>query len=236
MLEEIRLRRDVKASMVTASLRPIVMRGSNITGGARDILHQQNLQNAFLGWIEDLERSLRHYFESPWVWDQLFTPRWTEIRNLDRVSPRYEALVGDEILAQQARLNAVLDRLNVSQTHFELEVGSIAIVPDTNVFLHYTFFKDLDWIRLSRGAGAKTVRVVVPLIVVEQLDEQTYRGANANRAKAVLRELRSKLDLTRSSSWTNRARSRGYRTTCVGERWRHVCPPHEIVRQVSDHL
>jgi rRNA-processing protein FCF1 len=168
---------------------------------ASGITQQERLQGAYAAWVEEIENALRQYFDSSWVWDGLFTPRWAEIRNLVRTSPRWYPLINDEIKAQQRRINALLDRLEASQIHFELPSGCIAVVPDTNVFLHYTFFRDLDWTKLAKDAArAKEVRLVVPLVVVEQLDEQSYREANASRAKAALRELRSRLDLTAPES------------------------------------
>ena len=66
----------------------------------------------------------------------------------------------------------------------------MAVIPDTNIFLHYTFFSEIAWNRLE---GFREVRLVVPLLVIEELDSQKFaRGANAprRRARKVLRALR----------------------------------------------
>lgn len=182
------------------------------------VTQQERLQAAYASWVEEVERALRQYFESAWVWEGLFTPRWVEIRNLVRTSPRWYPLIDDEIRAQQSRLNAILEQLEASQVHFELPSDCVAVVPDTNVFLHYTFFLDVDWVKLARDAvRAKEVRLVVPLVVVEQLDEQSYRDANANRAKAVLRTLRALLDSEAPEAPVELPRRANVRVQFLGE-------------------
>jgi predicted ribonuclease YlaK len=55
------------------------------------------------------------------------------------------------------------------------------------VFLHCQFFRDVHWPKVVQ---AKEVRLVVPLLVVEQLDRQSYESKPYKaRARAVLRSL-----------------------------------------------
>lgn len=195
MSNELHLRPGVQASVAVNSLRDLIMQGGNVvsSAGGVDITFVQRLQNAYLSWVEGVEHALRTHFASPWVWEPLYGARWAEIRNLVRASPRPHPLVADEVRSQCDRLTEILHQLENSQVHFELAVGCVAIVPDTNVFLHYTFFKDLDWVAHVRTVDATVtdVRLVVPSVIVDQLDDQSYKPQpRADRAKAVLRELR----------------------------------------------
>jgi PIN domain-containing protein len=197
---ELRLRAGVQASAAVKSLRPLIAQGANIVAaaGTPDLHFVQRLQNGYLGWAEDVEHALRAFFLSPWVWEPIYdSARWREIRHLERTSPRPGALVADEVRSQRDRLTDLLDQLEASQVHFELPTGCVAVVPDTNVLVHYKFFKDLDWISQVRTLDPtiKDVRLVLPSVVVDQLDTQSYKSQpHADRAKSVLRAFRQMLE------------------------------------------
>lgn len=157
-------------------------------------MYVQRLQNAYLSWAEEVENACRQYFLSPWVWEPIYgSARWAEIRNLERASPRPAPLVAAEVRSQCDRLTEILDQLEASQVHFELPVGCVAIVPDTNVFLHYTYFTELDWVAQVRtlDASITDVRLVLPSVILDQLDVQSYKSQpRADRSKSVVRALR----------------------------------------------
>lgn len=52
---------------------------------------------------------------------------------------------------------------------------------DTNVLLHYRFFRDVDW---ANELGADEVTLVFAPVVVEELDERKYDGPRRTRARA----------------------------------------------------
>ena len=60
---------------------------------------------------------------------------------------------------------------------------------DTNVLLHYRFFRDVDW---AEELGADEATLVFAPVVVEELDEQKWAGTRRARARAkkVLRTLK----------------------------------------------
>ena len=60
---------------------------------------------------------------------------------------------------------------------------------DTHVFIHYEFFKNVDW---AVELGARPVRLVLPPVVLEELDKRKWAGTRREkeRAKTVLRALR----------------------------------------------
>jgi predicted ribonuclease YlaK len=107
---------------------------------------------------------------------------------LDENTARPYPLITLEAEFQGDRLRSLADDLRLALAQFELPKDGLAVVVDTNVFLHREFFKDSDWPRL---VGAKEVRLVIPLVVVEELDAQAYKSqANATRARKVLRAFR----------------------------------------------
>ncbi len=195
MDREPRLRPGVPPSVVVSSLRPLIAQGANILPavGGPSIGWTDRLSNAHARWVSDVEHALREYFASPTVWEPLYGRRWTEIRNMERTSPQPQALVGDEVRSQTDRLTEILDRLEAAQV-FELPDGTVAVVPDTNIFLHYTYFNELDWLALVQvlDGSVTDVRLVVPSVIVDQLDDQSYKSQpRADRAKSVLRDLRA---------------------------------------------
>ena len=60
---------------------------------------------------------------------------------------------------------------------------------DTNVLLHYAFFRDVDW---ARELGVGEVTLVLPPVILEELDKRKWSGTRREkeRAKAVLRALK----------------------------------------------
>ena len=185
MSNELRLRAGVRVSTVAQSLKLLITAGTNLASGGRGL---QTQQNSYLSWVEDIDRALHLYFTAAWVWEELYTPRWVEIRGLTPASPRPYPLIAGEAQTQSDRLKEIVERLERSQAHFDLSGKFVAVVPDTNVFLHYRFFDEIDWPGLVR---AKEVRIVVPLLVIKQLDEKTYRSDDrGDRAKKAIRTLR----------------------------------------------
>ena len=60
---------------------------------------------------------------------------------------------------------------------------------DTNVFIHYEFFKNVDW---AAELATREVTLVLPPVVLEELDKRKWAGTRRDkeRAKTVLRTLK----------------------------------------------
>ncbi len=62
------------------------------------------------------------------------------------------------------------------------------IVPDTNALVHFRRFNEIPWNRL---AGMSEARLVVCLLVLDELDELSYRDRSVgDRARSVIKGLR----------------------------------------------
>ncbi|MFJ6770956.1 PIN domain-containing protein [Kitasatospora sp. NPDC091257] len=73
----------------------------------------------------------------------------------------------------------------------------VPVVYDTNMLNHWKQPEDVDWKTLLSGEGldGKRARLVVPLVVIDELDRQKYGdGALARRAATAIRYLERKLD------------------------------------------
>lgn len=232
MDDSLQLTAGRQPSAVVQSLRQLILQGTNFKGGGIEV---GQLRNSYLEWVEVVERVLRNYFDSPWVWDRLHSARWAEIINLKAETPRPYPLINGEAEAQTQHLIAIVGRLEALYVPFELPSGCVAVVPDTNVFLHYRFFNEIDWPHL---AEAEEVRLVVPLLVIGELDKQKVanrvksRRRRAGKVLSVMRELRKNLP-PQSPAQVRR----GVGLQVLMEPVRHVRHPNddeEILDRTSD--
>lgn len=187
MMTELQLRPNMNVNTalevlerVASELRDIVAS----SGGMDPIQHA----GKYLMWAEKAEPNLRHVFASPEVWEAIHTPRFEEIRAIRRDTLRPVPLVNLEADAQRDRFMILADRLKSEFQAFELPGDCVAVVPDTNIFLHRQRYDQIDW---SKELGGPPVRLVVPEIVVDELDEKSYKSSLlSRRANEVLKSLR----------------------------------------------
>jgi predicted ribonuclease YlaK len=94
-----------------------------------------------------------------------------------------------EATALVGRLEAIVGRLRGEQKLFELPADCVAVLPDTSVWLHCRWYQDIDW---PKEAHAKGVRLVVPDLVLDELDSKSYASLSTGpRAKRTMRSLLS---------------------------------------------
>jgi rRNA-processing protein FCF1 len=113
---------------------------------------------------------------------------------LGAVTPEAAAneMVRDELDRLVADLRALAGELGTMQSRWAGN-GQI-VVPDTNIFLHHRQeFPDIDWIEVVGGDrdSEQPAHVVVPLIVVDELDNLKRRGSTEvkTRARLALRSI-----------------------------------------------
>ncbi len=119
----------------------------------------------------------------------IHTERFWHIREINQSTPRPYDLVYPEVSEQAARLERLANELTETEKRFGGVTGPV-VVPDTNVFLHFKRFDQIDW---AAVVGGSPVRVVIPLRVVEELDlkKASRRRDLARRAQNVLTLLES---------------------------------------------
>ncbi|MGA2531388.1 MAG: PIN domain-containing protein, partial [Acidimicrobiales bacterium] len=140
----------------------------------------------YVQWIMEAERLLTPHFIRRDVEDLLLTPRYWEIRRAREGYPGVNNLVRQEAEARLEDLTVLRDALTALRDRFA--GAERVLVPDTNVFLHHTFFLEAPWGDLCGGGQA---RIVLPLVVVDELDRlKTSRNSKvAERARQVIRAI-----------------------------------------------
>lgn len=146
------------------------------------------LLNDHLTWVEDAELRLRNLFRQPHVWQELYTDRYWHLRPLaDGRDIRSTPLITNEATWQRDRLQAIRDQLSRDRDLLNLPDNILAVVPDTSVFMHYKFYDDIDW---PKELGVKAVRLVVPHLVIDELDSLSARSnLDSDRARSVIKSL-----------------------------------------------
>lgn len=152
-------------------------------------------RDAYLAWTERAETTLRHLFVEPDLADGLQTARYWHIRDVatgpQGPAVRPHPLISAEVAVQAAVLTDAADRLE-EFARLRAGLGKILML-DTNSFLHCVLFTQVDWLT---EFGATRARLVVPLLVLDELDDKTFSGNNrlAKRADKVLREFDKYID------------------------------------------
>jgi len=103
---------------------------------------------------------------------------------------------------QAERLERLADELEAGARRLSCAPGQI-VVPDTNVFLHFRRFDEIDW---TRVLDAAPLRMVIPIRVVKELDDKKASRRNdlAERARGVLVRLESLVGPTAGAPTTLR--------------------------------
>jgi hypothetical protein len=143
----------------------------------------------YLAWCTEVGRQLREQFNSVDLADEADR----ECRDLtfggtSLLRPR-EFLDG-KIDVWQARLNEAIIQLKALKPFID-RPGHIVVL-DTSAFIEGEFFTEFGWRSLDGVPAEGPVRLVVPITVVDELDDlKRDRNPRASgRARSVLRELR----------------------------------------------
>ena len=168
----------------------------NVVGGSAGS-SVTNHVGLYLSKVEAVEVQLRNIFTDPAVWTRLRGDNYWAIRSLTSTSPRPMVLINDEAQEQQRYVEGLMGQLKQLQERVVVAPGQLAVL-DTNVLLHFQPPSQVDW----RGVfGANEVRLVLPLRVVEELDEKKYVSRNdlAQRARRLLSALWALVEPTKGA-------------------------------------
>jgi rRNA-processing protein FCF1 len=147
----------------------------------------------YLNWVDTTQWHLRTIFLDSELEDSLLGPGYWHICDASMHPGLLTRLINEELVFQVGhpgitgdlggRLGEVLTRLR-ALTWLASRPGRIC-VPDTNALLHYTRFDQLPW---SERMNTALVRLVIPLAVVDELDNKKYarREEFQQRARELL--------------------------------------------------
>lgn len=184
------LRNGHRLSEAIAALRQEVMHAENVATGGGGLPLDRKV-NRYLEWVSSAELRLRNHFDDPGVWQALHSDYFWRIRDLRKGSRRPAELIGDEARRQAERLEAIADALGRISSWVGRGPRVLAVL-DTHVLLHFQPPQQVDW---TDVVGADDLRLVIPLRVVEELDEKKYtaRPDLADRARRLLSDLRARV-------------------------------------------
>jgi hypothetical protein len=149
----------------------------------------QEMQARYLDWAEGCEQQLPFLTGDLETLTMLDTSRWRMIREMTMVERRPWPLIDAELKLQVSILERMLGDLEARLERAGSGEWDVIVV-DTNVLLHYQPVTELPWASI---VGHQPLRLVLPLRVIEELDEKKYstRDDLAARARRILPALRA---------------------------------------------
>ena len=143
--------------------------------------------NRYLQWVSGVEPALKGIFVEPEVWTRLRGDSFWRIRELNEYSPRWQELIAIEAELQAERLNDLRAEIEAVEQRLDAAPGHLAVI-DTNVLLEHQAPEQVKW---SEVVNASPVRLVIPLRVLDELDEKKYtaRDDKADWARRLLSRL-----------------------------------------------
>ncbi len=181
-----RLRHGVTAAHAIKTLRDLAMSLETARAAVVGSDGLRRSRDQYLSWVDNAENQLRNLFAEVDLLDSLHSERYWRIHNLDHYSARPAALLIAEIDLQLGLLLGTADRLE-SYRQLAERPGEVLVL-DTNTFMHCTLFTQIDWLK---EFNAEAVRLVLPLLVLDELDDKTFsaHARLSKRASKVLRTL-----------------------------------------------
>lgn len=141
------------------------------------------LRDAFLRVVDDAESSLCHVVDEAGLLRLLHTDRYWQIHRIGDGNARPFDVVNAEIRFQKRRADDLATRF--SDMASQNQPGSdtaVRVVLDTNVFLHYRGYNEIDWVAELKEP---VVRLVCSIVTVRER-RQEERRPKVRRARREL--------------------------------------------------
>ena len=146
----------------------------------------EDVRDRWLRWWSDTDEHLRILFGDGDVAASLYVSQ-ARVRDVNLGTMPW-GLLRHEIDVWLDRFTEMIDELMALQPF--IERPGLIVVPDTSAFVEGVYFTELNWQELADIDGRKPVRLVVPVLVLEELDEHKRgRGRTQERSRSVLRRL-----------------------------------------------
>jgi rRNA-processing protein FCF1 len=158
-------------------------------------------RNSYLVVLEALDPSLRTWFEDDdGAGAGLYSDHHKMIREMSGYTARPDPLIQGEI-DRQVRVLESLKRSLQALEHLRARHGQPVVI-DTNVLMHFQRPDKVTW---AEVVGSGQVRIILPILVIDELDNKKYTGSDrmsnrANQALAVLRGYRKDLGPGRAAT------------------------------------
>ena len=178
--QQLRLKEGVTFEHAVAALRELSTEG-------RNAVSVPAVQEAYIDWVEKAEAQLAGLTHDRSVICMFQTERYWRIRDIHGHHVRPFQMVQAEINLHCAALDRMLDDLEQRHANVNAAPGQIVVL-DTHVLLHYLPPDQIEW---PDVVNAKEVRLVIPLRVIEELDEKKFSDSKLlrTRSRALLPQL-----------------------------------------------
>lgn len=173
---------------VIDGLDDMIRRMQQIPGGWARPDSWSLVQNSYLQLAETLEQALRSWFEDDdGAVTGLYGEHYKLIREMTASTPRPSPLINDEAARQVRVLEQLRAKVRALEALMARE-GDIAVL-DTNVLMPYQRLDEIPW---AEVLGVTQVRIILPICVIDELDNNKYTGADrmSRRADLAIRTLR----------------------------------------------
>lgn len=164
---------------------------TNLRGApnSNPILAAQN----YMRWAEEAEAKLRNYYRDPEIPRSLHTERYWRIRSITDETARPQPLIAGEVDDQESSITKLREQLSHYRKLLEPSESERLVILDTNVLVHGLQFHEVRW---NEEFEEKDVRVLMPLVVVDELDN--LKNKSNRPAGQVLKDLDRYLPAGRS--------------------------------------
>ncbi len=183
------LKDGVDPKRAAETLRELITGARNIPAAVAGGLPHRALmlRDKYLDWVESAELQLSNLAIQPDTLAMLQTERYWHIREIDESTARPWPLVSAEIESQRVALERMERDLETRVERLSQAPGHITVL-DTNMWLEFLPPDQIDW---TAAMNQPSVRLVVPLRVIEELDAKKYarRTDLADRARRALSQL-----------------------------------------------
>ena len=174
------LRDGATGQRAVETLRQVATEVGNLPGRSSTASATRFLEY-YLSWTEDAERTLGNIFERDVVEDLIYTQHYWTLRTATSETARLVAQVLAEADSRHRALTSVLDDF-VGETERWQSSSATIVVPDTNMFLQEGApFDEIDWDTIHHPGY---VRIVIPILVIHELDRLKRQGNNTTRKLA----------------------------------------------------
>jgi rRNA-processing protein FCF1 len=147
---------------------------------------------AYVHWATASVASLRPWLSADDVDSLIRTPAYWSALSMPFGTGKGARLVNDEMTARRQQLERVIASIEEFNRRFHDVTPSTVVVPDTNVLLeHPQQLADTDWhqVLTEHVRPLDNVRLVIPLLVIDELDNAKRVKRTEQRARAVLKTI-----------------------------------------------
>lgn len=164
---------DISGEKVLSELREVIRLLENVRGSGGDY---STIFKNYVGWVADAVRILTHVVHREDVSRLITTPRhWALVTMTHTISSNVLSLTNTEIEERYFELGKVRDSLD-AQLRRWLGFSGDVFIPDANVYLHSDlFFAELGWRQILDDRPLTELRLVIPILVIEELDRAKRR-------------------------------------------------------------